>query len=138
MRSFHRIIGAALNRFTHLIIAAVAWATLASFALPALAQSPPLMTGAASRRDHGGAGTFDVTLATDPLNPSVEPRSGTAQLLVLTFSKPVTGGSASVTEGTAIAGAPTFSGNEMRVPLTGVNRQALAPMLRHRRSAAPH
>jgi hypothetical protein len=42
---------------------------------------------------------------------------------VFTFSKPVTAGVATVTVGTATAGAPTFSGNEMQVPLSGVANQ---------------
>ena len=83
------------------------------------------MTGAASRKVHGAAGTFDVPLATDPANPSVEPRTGPAHTIVFTFNKPVTGGSASVAEGVATAGAPTFAGSEMRVPLTGVSQRAI-------------
>ncbi len=39
---------------------------------------------------------------------------------VFTFDVAVTSGTATVTGGTATAGTPTFSGNEMRVPLTGV------------------
>ena len=43
-----------------------------------------------------------------------------AYLAVFTFDTAVTSGNASITGGTATAGTPTFSGNEMRVPLTGV------------------
>ena len=39
--------------------------------------------------------------------------------IVFTFDKAVTAGMAQVTEDTAVAGAPTFFGSEMRVPLTG-------------------
>ena len=39
---------------------------------------------------------------------------------MFTFDKPVTAGVAAVSEGTAVAGVPTFNGNEMTVPLTGV------------------
>ncbi len=39
------------------------------------------------------------------------------------FDKPVTAGNASVTAGPGTAGTPTFSGNEMRVPLSGVTNQ---------------
>ena len=109
-----------MNRVAQAIFATVAWATMAAFALPALAQTAPTMTGAASRRVHGVAGTFDVTLATDPVNPSVEPRTGPTHTVVFTFNKPVTGGSASIAEGVATTGAPTYVGSEMRVPLTGV------------------
>ena len=42
---------------------------------------------------------------------------------VFTFDTAVTSGSASVVSGTATVGTPTFSGNEMRVPLTGVADQ---------------
>ena len=42
---------------------------------------------------------------------------------MFTFDKPVAGGVAGVTAGTATAGAPTFDGNEMIVPLTGVPNQ---------------
>ena len=45
---------------------------------------------------------------------------GPAQTIVFVFDKPVTSGNALVNEGTAAAGAPTFSGSEMIVPLTGV------------------
>jgi hypothetical protein len=45
---------------------------------------------------------------------------GPAHTIVFTFDKPVVAGSATVTEGTANVAAPTFDGNEMRVPLTGV------------------
>ena len=41
-------------------------------------------------------------------------------LAVFAFDAPVTSGNAQVVGGTATAGTPTFSGNEMRVPLTGV------------------
>ncbi|MEO8302743.1 MAG: CAP domain-containing protein [Betaproteobacteria bacterium] len=89
---------------------------------PALpAGSTPSLVGAASRKVHGGAGTFDLALSNVPANPTTEPRSSAVQhLIVFTFDKPVTGGNASVTEGVATAGAPTFSGSEMRVPLTAV------------------
>jgi len=53
-------------------------------------------------------------------NPTTEPRTGPNHLIVFTFDKPVTGGTATVTEGTATVGTIVFSGNEMQVPLTGV------------------
>ena len=82
------------------------------------------LTQAASRMTHGGgAGTFDMPL---PLNGSgIEPRSdGTGNYtLVLTFTNPVTGGTASVTSGSGSASNVTFNSNQMIVTLTGVTDQ---------------
>ncbi len=79
------------------------------------------MTGAVSRKTHGGAGSFDITL---PLSgtPGVECRSsGGNHTLVFTFTNNVVSGSASVTAGTgSVSGSPTFSGNTLTVNLTGV------------------
>jgi hypothetical protein len=89
-----------------------------------LVAGTPALTGVASRRIHGAAGTFDLALTMAPPvnhNPTTEPRSGPAQSIVFTFDRNVTSGTASVTEGVATAGAPTFAGNEMTVPLTNVN-----------------
>ena len=88
------------------------------------AASPPVLQSVASRKAHGGAGTFDLPLTGAVSAPTVEPRnSAVPHLIVFKFDRPVTAGNASVTEGVATAGAPTFNGNEMRVPLTGVNNQ---------------
>ena len=94
------------------------------FAFPA----PPALQTAASRRVHGAAGTFDLplSLVTPPNvnhNPTTEPRQGPAQTIVFTFDKPVNAATVNVTEGTASAGAPTFSGNDVVVGLTGVTDQ---------------
>jgi hypothetical protein len=72
---------------------------------------------------HGVAGTFNLTLGSVPTNPTTEPRQGPAFTIVFTFDKAVTAGTAAVTVGTATAGVATFSGNEMRVPLTNVADQ---------------
>ena len=80
----------------------------------------PTLTSASSRKVHGTAGTFDLVLGSNPLNPSTETRSGPNHTLVYTFNKPVTAGTAAVSEGVATVGGITFSGNEMRVPLSGV------------------
>ena len=67
--------------------------------------------------------TLPLTLVAPPTvnhNPTTEPRQGPAQTIVFTFDKPITGATATVTEGTATAGAPTFSGNDVVVALTGV------------------
>ncbi len=90
------------------------------------AASSPVFVSAKSRRVHGLAGTFDVLLNAVAASPTTEPRSGGAggnHTIVFTFDKPVAGGVAGVTAGTATAGTPTFDGNEMIVPLTGVSNQ---------------
>ncbi len=82
----------------------------------------PVFQSAVSRRVHGGSGTFDLPLTLLPLtNPSTEPRQGPAQTIVFTFDKPITAATATVTEGVAVAAAPTFTGNSVVVDLTGVN-----------------
>lgn len=48
-------------------------------------------------------------------------RIGPTQTIAFTFDGTVTAGMAIVTEGIASAGAPTFSGTAMTVPLTGVS-----------------
>ena len=80
------------------------------------------LTGAVSRKTHGSAGAFDVSL---PLSgePGVECRSsGGHHSLIFTFNSDVVSGSASVTGGTGtVTGSPVFSGNMMSVDLTGVS-----------------
>ena len=98
-----------------MIVAAVL-ATALTVALPASAQSTPTLTGAASRKVHGAAGTFDLSLATDPANPTVEPRSGPSHTIVFTFNKAVTAGTATIAQGVAVAGAPTFAGSRNARP----------------------
>ena len=79
------------------------------------------LQSAVSRKVHAAAGTFDLPLTLTPIsNPTTEPRQGPAQTIVFTFDKPITGATATVTEGTATAAAPTFSGNDVIVSLTGV------------------
>jgi hypothetical protein len=84
-----------------------------------VAAAPTLQT-AVSRKVHGAAGTFDLSLSLVATNPSTEPRAGPAATVVLTFNKPLSGATVKVTEGTATVGAPTFSGNSVVVNLTGV------------------
>jgi DNA-binding beta-propeller fold protein YncE len=83
----------------------------------------PVLQSAASRKVHGGAGTFDLPLSLIATAPNTEPRQGPAQMIVFTFDKPLSGATATITEGTATAGTPTFSGNDVLVPLTGVTNQ---------------
>ena len=78
------------------------------------------LTDAASRKTHGAAGDFDIPL---PLigQPGVECRAnGGNHRLVVNFNDGITSGNATVTTGTATAGAPTFSGTTMTVPLSAV------------------
>ena len=79
------------------------------------------ITGAVSRKRHGVAGSFDLSLPLDG-GVGVECRdSGGNHTLVFTTSNSVVGGNASVTTGTgSVAGNPTVSGNTITVPLTGV------------------
>ncbi len=80
----------------------------------------PNLVSAASRLTHRTAGSFDIDM---PLSGTsgVEDRDASGSFLaVFTFDAPVTSGNTQVVGGTATAGTPTFSGNEMRVPLSGV------------------
>jgi hypothetical protein len=88
---------------------------------PASAAPALQLTGAVSRKAHGGAGEFSIDL---PLGgePGVECRSGGgAYRLVFTFTNNVVSGNASVTSGVgSVSGSPLFSANTMSVDLTGV------------------
>jgi len=80
----------------------------------------PALLSAVSRLNHTGVGNFDVAM---PLTGTtgVEDRQASTYNIVLTFSNgPITSGTATVTAGTGVAGTPTFSGNTMTVPLTGI------------------
>ena len=88
--------------------------------------APPLapsVTVMMTERTHVAAGIFDHVLGTDPTSPITEPRIGPNHNLIFTFDKPVTGGTATVTEGIATVGTPVFSGYQMLVPLAGVADQ---------------
>ena len=82
-----------------------------------------MFASAVSRKVHGGAGTFNLPLSAVATNPTTEPRIGPAQTIVFTFDKPISTATVTIAEGTATAGAPTFSGNDVIVGLTGVNNQ---------------
>ena len=89
---------------------------------------PLLFTAAVSRKTHGAAGDFDISL------PGVECRTGGAggnHTLVVTFTNDIVSGNATVTSGTGnVTGGPTFSGNTMTINLTGVaNAQAVTVTL---------
>jgi alpha-tubulin suppressor-like RCC1 family protein len=81
---------------------------------------PPVLSGTSSRRTHGAAGPFDLPLSAVATNPTTEPRQGPAQAIVFTYDKPISSATASISEGTAVAAAPTFTGNDVVVSLTGV------------------
>jgi uncharacterized protein (TIGR03118 family) len=89
-----------------------------------VAATPPSLVSAASRRMHGSAGTFGLPLSLVASginhNPTTEPRQGPAQTIVFTFDKPITGATVAITEGTATAASPTFSGNDVVLGLSGV------------------
>ncbi len=87
---------------------------------------PPLLQSAVSRKTHASAGTFDLPLSLSITSPTIEPRTGPAHTLVFTFDKPITGATVAVTEGVGTAAAPTFSGNDVVVDLTGVSNQQYA------------
>jgi subtilisin family serine protease len=92
-------------------------------AVPPVTLVPAVLQSAVSRKVHGAAGTFDLPLTLAPPvnhNPTTEPRQGPAATVVLTFDKPIASAVAAVTEGTATAAAPTFSGNDVVISLTGV------------------
>ena len=90
--------------------------------------SAAVLQSAASRMVHGAAGMFDLplSLVVPPSvnhNPTTEPRQGAVHTIVFTFDKPANAATVSVNEGTATPGAPTFSGNDVVVALTGVTNQ---------------
>ncbi len=84
---------------------------------------PPNLVSAVSRKAHGSAGTFDLPLSLTATNPSTEPRQGPGQVIVLTFDEPISAATVGIAEGSATPGAPTFSGNDVVVSLSGVANQ---------------
>jgi hypothetical protein len=88
----------------------------------------PVLQSAVSRRVHGASGTFDLPLTLTAVgvvnhSPTIDPRQGPNQTIVFTFDKPLNAATVTINEGVATAGAPTFSGNAVVVPLSGVNNQ---------------
>ncbi|MEO5720745.1 MAG: dockerin type I domain-containing protein [Chthoniobacterales bacterium] len=87
--------------------------------------APLTFASAVSRKTHGAAGAFDISL---PLSGAagVECRSGGAgnqHTIVLTFSNEVVSGDATVTSGAGTARAPVFNDNTMTIVLSGVADQ---------------
>ncbi len=88
----------------------------------AVCAAPLSAVSAVSRKVHGGAGTFDITL---PLtgSPGIECRTtgGTNDYtVIITFSNNVVSGSAMVTGMGSVLSMPIFSMNTMTINLTGV------------------
>jgi autotransporter-associated beta strand protein len=86
------------------------------------ASGPALkLMSAVSRKTHGSAGDFDISL---PLTgePGVECRSagGGAYKLVFTFNNNIVSGAASVTSGTGTTGSTSFAAKTMSANLTSV------------------
>jgi hypothetical protein len=98
-------------------------ASLAQVVATAGPPNSPVLQGASMRRTHGVAGTFDLALSLATTSPTTEPRMGPAHTLVLTFDKPITGATVTVTEGAATAAAPSFGGNEVLIALSNVSNQ---------------
>jgi lysophospholipase L1-like esterase len=99
---------------------AAAW----SNGLHAVAKVEPLnLVTAVSRKPHGSAGNFDISL---PLSgtPGIECRTKSpagGDTVVLTLTNKVTSANARVTAGRgSVTGSPVFAGNVMTVNLTGV------------------
>ena len=81
------------------------------------------LSTAVSRKTHGSAGTFNVSI---PLAGSLGIENRTAgpdgsHTLVVTFNREISSGNAAVTNGSgAVSGSPVISGSTMTVNLTGV------------------
>jgi DNA-binding beta-propeller fold protein YncE len=84
---------------------------------------PPVFQSAVSRKTHGGAGPFNLSLSLVATNPTTEPRQGPAQTIVFTFNKPISGAAAAIVEGTTTVGLLTVVGNDVIVDLNGVTDQ---------------
>jgi hypothetical protein len=109
----------------------VNWHTrVGSFKFPQCAVNPPTLMTVLSRKVHGNAGVFDLTLfdagalcGTGPCPRQVEPRSGGANgshVIVFHFSNPVLScGAATSSAGTA-SSDPASGGNDCIVDLAGV------------------
>ena len=106
-------------------LTSIGWAGLYRTIVPPMQPVPdansPVFQSAVSSRVHGAAGTFNLALSAVPTNPTTEPRQGPTQTVVFTFDRPITAAVVAVSEGTATASAPTFSGSDVVVNLSGVS-----------------
>ena len=92
-------------------------------ARPAATALAPVLQSVVSRKVHGAAGTFDLALSLLATNPTTEPRKGPTHTIVFTFDKAITSAGATISESATVAGAPTISGNDVIVALTGAPDQ---------------
>jgi parallel beta-helix repeat protein len=92
---------------------------MGAFELPL--PSAPVLVIAESRKVHGSAGTFNLPLALVTTSPTIEPRVGSTQTIVMTFDKSIaSSGNPTVTEGTATFNTLGIAGNEVILNFTGV------------------
>lgn len=82
--------------------------------------APPAFLGAASRKAHNAAGSFDLPLSIVATNPTTEPRQSSTASIVMSFDQAVIGAQATIAEGTATVGTLAFSGQDIIIPLSGV------------------
>ncbi|HQR11989.1 MAG TPA: hypothetical protein PLW68_11740 [Casimicrobiaceae bacterium] len=83
--------------------------------------APPVLQAVASRKVHGGAGTFDLPLSALLTNPTTEPRTGASQTIVMSFDKPIlSADNPTVSEGSATFASKSYSGNDVILNFTGV------------------
>ncbi len=93
--------------------------------------NPLTLASAVSRKSHGSAGNFDLTLVLDPAsNATVEPRSGGPSQIIFTFSDDVVAsdGMISANEFTitnATYSSASISGNQLTLNLTGIVDQSV-------------
>jgi uncharacterized repeat protein (TIGR01451 family) len=81
----------------------------------------PLLVSAGSRKVHGAAGTFDLPLSLTPTSPTIEPRRGPTQTIVLSFDRPISSAdNPAISEGVATFSTMSISGNDVVVTFTGV------------------
>jgi hypothetical protein len=109
----------------------VNWHTrIGSFKFPQCAVNPPTLMTVLSRKVHGNAGVFDLTLfdagalcGTGPCPRQVEPRSGGANgshVIVFHFSNPVLSCGAPTSSAGTASSDPASGGNDCIVDLAGV------------------
>jgi hypothetical protein len=109
----------------------VNWHTrVGSFKFPQCAVNPPTLMTVLSRKVHGNAGVFDLTLfdagalcGTGPCPRQVEPRSGGANgshVIIFHFSNPVLSCGAPTSSAGTASSDPASGGNDCIVDLAGV------------------
>ena len=98
-------------------------------ALEAAVPGPLALYGAMSRKMHGAV-AYWLPLGLVPTNPTVEPRSGPAHQIVLTFNKPISAGTASIAAGIVTAGTQNISGPDLVFDLSGVIDQQYVTVTR--------